>query len=355
MKFYTTILFLFSLSLSGNTQVGGKHIYKFIDLPVSPRNTALSNSLIATLDQDNNSAWINPALINPQMAGRVSFNYNFHLAQIKSGFLTYADSIKSIKTLIVYGLNFIQYGDFLAADAMGNINGEFKASEYAFQIGASRSFFPNVTFGTNLKVINSRLESYNSFGLSLDLGVYYDKPDKLTSWGFVVRNMGIQFAQYSEGPKEKLPFDIQLGFSKSFKHLPFRLYTTFHHLHRWNLLFDIPDSDVDNTIIGLEETPPSRINMTIDNIFRHFIFGGEFFLGKNDNLALRFGYNHQRKKELSVSPFRSLAGFSGGFGFKVKEIQIDFGFGVFHLAGSNTHLGISTSLDDLFNKNKVRF
>ena len=336
-------------------QVGGKQIYSFLNLPTSPRMTALGGNNLTVSDDDLSLSWNNPALINTTMSGRAAINYNFHLAKIKSGFVGYADSLKLTKSIVVFGLDFIGYGDFDATDVMGNITGTFVANEYAFQIGTSKALLPNLTAGANLKIISSRFEAYNSFGFGFDLGIYYDKPEKLSGWGFVVRNLGLQLSAYQGGNRENLPFDIQLGYSKSLKHLPFRFSAVIHHLHRWNLLFDIPDSDIDNTLIGLEPSEPSRIGMTIDNIFRHVIFNGEFLLGANQNLILRFGYNHMRKKEMTVSPYRSFAGFSAGFAFRVKTLQVSYGFGTYHLAGSNNHIGISTSLDNLFHKKKIDF
>jgi len=61
---------------------------------------------------------------------------------------------------------------------------------------------------------------------------------------------------------------------------------------------------------------------------------------------LRFGYNHQLKQELKVSPFTSFNGFSIGFGFKVKKIAFDYGFGSVHLAGGMNHLSLSTNFSE---------
>ena len=340
---------------TGLAQVGGKHVFKFLDLPSSPRVTALGGNMISLSDEDVALTWHNPAVINSQMEGNISFNYNFHLAGIKSGYLGYVDSLKLIKSHVAFGLNFARYGDFPQTDEFGNITGEFNANEYAFQVGINREFLPNVFLGANLKLITSRLESYNSFGMAADLGFFYNQPEKLRSWGFLLRNIGAQFTAYHQGPLERIPFDIQLGLSKKLEHIPFRFSFIAHHLHRWNLLFDIPGSDVDNVIIGFEEPETSRFGMIVDNLFRHLIFNGEFLLGKNDNLSIRLGYNHQRAKELAVIPYRSLAGFSGGVAFKVKSFQLSYGFGVQHIAGSNNHIGIATSIADLLSNKKVSF
>jgi len=57
-----------------------------------------------------------------------------------------------------------------------------------------------------------------------------------------------------------------------------------------------------------------------------------------------------RRKELSLSNFRSLAGFSAGFGLRIKEIYINYGLGYFHLAGAANHISIRTDLGRFFRK-----
>jgi len=48
----------------------------------------------------------------------------------------------------------------------------------------------------------------------------------------------------------------------------------------------------------------------------------------------------------SVSGFSSLAGFSFGAGFKIKQFRIDYGHQVYHIAGGVNHIGISTSFQE---------
>jgi hypothetical protein len=98
-------------------------------------------------------------------------------------------------------------------------------------------------------------------------------------------------------------------------------------------------------VIGEEPKEKSQFSQELDNAVRHLIFGGEFLLGKQENLHLRLGYNHQRRKELSVSSLRSFAGFSLGLGIRIKQFSIDYGFATYHIAGSTNHIGITTNLD----------
>ena len=101
-------------------------------------------------------------------------------------------------------------------------------------------------------------------------------------------------------------------------------------------------------LFGEEQPKENKASAAIDNFFRHLVFNGEFLLGKNEGLRLRLGYNHLRKRELTVRNYRSLAGFSGGVGVKIKRFRVDFGYASYHLAGGVVHLGIGTNLRDFF-------
>lgn len=345
------LLFLLLISFSAEAQVGGEEVFTFIKLPGSSRTTALGGYQIAVFDDDQNLALNNPALLNPRMHQSLSFNHNFHYAGIQNGFASYAHHSDSLNLTFHGGFQYINYGDFVLADDRGNIEGEFKANELAFVVGAGRKINERMHLGMNLKLISSSLESYNSFGIAGDLGATYQSGDGSAIFAVALKNIGGQLSKYHEtAPSEVIPFDLQFAISKRLKYLPFRFTIVAHDMHRWNLLFDSPISDEQASLIGEDPTEPSRFNEQLDNFFRHFVFSGEFLLGKNENFNLRFAYNHQVKQELSVPNARSLAGFSMGFGFRVSKFKLDYGIGVHHIAGSVKHIGISTNLSRFGNK-----
>jgi hypothetical protein len=121
-------------------------------------------------------------------------------------------------------------------------------------------------------------------------------------------------------------------------------------MQQWSVRYDDPNNVQSESIFEDEPTETSAFNEGVDNFFRHFIFNGEFLLGKTQGLKIRFGYNHLRRKELSLSNFRSLAGFSGGLGLRIKGFNIDYGVGYYHLAGAANHLSIRTDLGRFFKK-----
>lgn len=325
-------------------QLGGLNTYEFLNLSPSARVTSLGANLITVVDDDVNLAYANPSLLNEQMHHQISFNHNFHLAGIGHGYAAYGQHIQSINTTFHAGIQYVDYGDFDQTDEMGNVLGTFSPAEYALTIGAARPVYERLTVGANLKLITSQFEGYNSFGVSTDLaGVFQDTASQFTAT-LVFKNVGTQISTYREDNLEALPFEIQIGISKRLRYLPFRFSVIFQQAQRWNIIYDDPDSDEPTLFLGEEESQNSDVSMFFDNLFRHFIFNGEFLFGKSENFRVRVGYNHFRRKELSVENYRSLAGFSFGAGIKIYRFRLDYGYGSFHLGGGVNHLTISTNL-----------
>ncbi len=323
-------------------QIGGDNIYEFLNLPTSARITALGGKHIAVRDSDLAFAFSNPGVLNKEMHHQLTFNHSFHLADIGHGYAGYGRYIEKLNTAFHLGVQYISYGNFKATDEFGTINGTFKASEYALALGGARTIYERLDVGVNLKAIISQLESYNSFGLTTDLSAVYHIDEKGFTATLLFKNAGGQISTYQDN-REKAPYELLLGVSKKLKHLPFRFSITVQHLERWNLSYDNPNAQENNFLF--DEIRPNN-NEWIDNLFRHFIFSGEFLFGKGENFRLRFAYNHFRKQELSVQNLRSLAGFSGGIGFKIKQFRFSYGLGVYHLGSSSSHFSIATSLNE---------
>jgi hypothetical protein len=329
-------------------QPGGKHAYEFLNLPASARITALGGHLISVQDEDVTLALANPATLNDKMHNRLSFSHNFHFADIQNGYIAYGRKIEKWGLNTHIGIQYIKYGDFTYSDILGNQNGTFSAGETAFVLGASKKVAERITIGTNIKGVFSNLESYSSTGLLMDVGVNYAKDSSGLILSLLVKNMGTELTTYT-GTKYGTPLDVQIGISKRLKYLPFRFSIIGQKLHIANLRYDDPDKTTQTDIFGA----PIKVNKfgdAIDNLFRHLVFNGEFMLGKNENLRLRFGYNHLRRKELSLSTFRSLSGFSLGFGIKINAFKLDYGVGYYHIAGATNHISVSTDLGKFFKK-----
>ena len=343
-----TVLFLAMLCFGQavNAQLGGNHVYEFLNLAPSARVTALGGNLITVADDDVNLAFANPALANAGMSQQLSFNHNFHVAGISNGYAAFGQHIDRWKMTFHGGMQYISYGTFDATDEIGNVTGEFKAAEYAFTLGAAQQVYDKVSVGANLKFVTSNFESYNSVGLVGDLGAYYQDTAKLFTMALVLKNIGGQLTTYTPDNRESVPYEMQVGLSKRLRYLPFRVSVIYHNLNRWNVLYDDPNQEENILFIGEGSDVENPAQVWFDNFSRHFIFNGEFLLGKKENFRMRLGYNHLIRKELQVSNFRSLGGFSLGFGIKINRFRLDYGRGFYHLGGGVNHLTISTNFNE---------
>lgn len=323
---------------------GGRYTYSFLTLPNAARVTGLAGTLISVQDDDVNLAFANPASLNEASSGNISISHQFHFADIQQTYFAYGHALKKWGIHSHAALHHINYGEFNYGDEIGRLDGSFSASETALILGASHSIQNKLHLGANIKNIFSSLESYNSYGLALDLGAIYYIDSAYTSLGLVVKNIGGEVVSYHSDHRSA-PFDIQIGFTKRLKHLPFRFGVVFNQLHQWDVRYDDPNLNQDSNVFG-ENPTQSNFQKNTDNFFRHLTFNGEFLLGRNQNLRLRGGYNHIRRKELSVQSLRSMAGFSLGLGLKISYFKLDYGVGFHHIAGGTHHLSLSTNLKE---------
>jgi hypothetical protein len=204
------------------------------------------------------------------------------------------------------------------------------------------------TVGAQVKSIFSHFAEYNSFGLALDLGAHYRSLDKYTQLSIVVRNFGRQLVTYTPDTRESLPLEVQLGFVKSFEHLPLKISVVAHNLQQPDLTYRDPsipiltnDPLTGDTIIQRKEIG--------DKIMRHLILGAELNLTKN--IAFRIGYNYMRRQEMKVDTRIGTVGISWGIGLNLRKFRIDYGRSAYHLAGSPNNLSFVFNLSEFNSRN----
>jgi hypothetical protein len=230
------------------SQTGGQRVYSFLNLPSSARVTAGGGAVMALTDADVSLSYHNPALLNRQMHGRITASTAAYYAGINFGYFGYAHNIKNI-VMMQGGIQYLAYGTFKGADVTGNENGTFKANEIALHAGVSRTYGTKYHYGMNLKLISSSYESYSSFGLSTDwAAAYFDSARNFTA-SLLIKNIGFQFKPYIKGNRDPLPVDIQLGFSKRLKHVPFRIGVVAHSLNRFNMRYE-DNTEQTNVVFG---------------------------------------------------------------------------------------------------------
>ncbi|MEL7118757.1 MAG: type IX secretion system protein PorQ [Bacteroidota bacterium] len=329
-----------------NAQFGGFFNYKFISLPNSARVSALGGNLITVMDDDINLAYANPSLLNPQMHQQIGFSHSFHMADINHGYVAMGLHNEKLATTFYGGIHYMGYGELQLTNEFFQNLGTFKANEVALTVGAGRMVDERVSLGANVKFINSRLEAYSSSALAADIAATYSDTASNFTAALVIKNAGFVLSSYTdlENSSEELPFEIQLGISKKLRYLPFRFSIIMTNLQRWDLRYDDPNQVDDPGFFGEGDT--NNDSPFIDNLFRHFVFNGEFLIGKRENFRMRVGYNNFLRQDLNVDEFASLAGFSFGFGIKVNRFRLDYGRMTYHIAGGTNHLSVSTNLQE---------
>jgi hypothetical protein len=342
IKFLSLLLLLQSANIVLG-QIGGRNSFEFLRLPVSARSTSLGGTTMATKDEDVTLAICNPASLTDTMRGNLSLNYNFHFAGINFGYAGAGIKLPFTNLSGHVSASFANYGEFIAADETGTKLGTFSGSESAFTIGASYPLAERIRVGMNLKLASTAIEQYNATGLLTDLGMMYTTNEGRTHVAATITNFGAEL-ETLDGKKYGTPLDIQIGISNRLQYLPLRFSVIFHRLQRWGIRYDDPNFQDSETFLGEEQEESSSFSKNLDNLFRHAILSGEFSIGKSGGLKVRGAYNHLRRRELSLSQFRSLAGFSMGVGLKINRFRIDYGVGYHHLAGGTNHLSISTNL-----------
>ncbi len=350
-KFKATIFVFISLiiSLSAQSQTGGNGVYKFLELTNSARVAGLGGINVSLNDADLNLTFHNPAILNEDMDNHFILNYISYFADIKYGYSGYAMNLNKYGSFSA-GIHYVDYGKFIAADETGQITGDFKASEYAFNLIWSKKLTAKLTAGVNIKPVISQLETYKSFGIASDLGLNYFDREKQLSAGLTVKNIGTQITPYYPGHYEKLPFDLQVGLSKKTAHAPFRIHLTAHHLYKWNLLYEIPSEST--SPIADKSQNGTKLSRFLDNGMRHLIVGVELVPFKSFYVSA--AYNHKMRKELSLLDSGGATGFSWGFGLKLKRFSLSYGRAIYHAAGASNHFSLSLFINELSKKSVAK-
>ena len=319
-------------------QIGGRSTYQFLSLVTSPRQAALGGKVLTIYDDDVNQAQFNPASINPEMHNQLGLNYGSYHGEVSYGTASYAYTYDQHLQTFQAGITYVNYGNFDGYDENGQATNSFTGSEVALSLGYAYNIpFTNFYIGANAKAISSSLETYNSLGGAIDLGVVFLDKKNDVNWAVVVRNMGTQFTTYS-GIKEKLPLEVMIGVSQELDNVPIRWHLTLENLQQWNIAFSNPVRG-QSSLDGSEA--PEKTSF-VNNALRHLIFGVELFPKRAFNV--RLGYNFRRGEELRILDNRNFSGISVGFGLKMNRIKFNYSYSRYTLAANTSLFGLTLNL-----------
>ena len=349
--FFFAILFASTYPVTAQV-TGGQHTMEFLRLPNAPHVSAIGGINVANADRDIAFAIQNPSLARPGLHNELSINYNSYYSGISIANLQYGYHVPKIKTSFALGVQYLNYGNFVQTDLIGNQLGNFRANEFALTLAASRQYKQKWRYGVAMKFANSTLYNKTASALLFDIGVNYYDTGSLWMIGAVAKNMGFMLNKYNPANSaEPLPFDLQIGISKRLKNVPLRLMVTMHHLYEWNIRYNNPADAANTNVFGGADSNAKKKTYFSDKLFRHFIFGGELVIAKR--LIISGAYNHLRRSELAIEDRTALAGFSFGAGINLNKFQVHYARSYYHVAGAYNEFGISMSLNKITGLGKL--
>ena len=324
------------LVVVSNAQVG-KSAFDFLNLPVSSHANSLGGNNISIIEEDVSMVRYNPALLGPEMDMIIDLNYMRYMAATNSAGAMFAKAAGD-RGAWSTGLQYVGYGKLTEADATGNILGTFSAKDMVISGGYAHDFGARWRGGFQAKLIYSAYAEYSSVALAVDVGLNYYNPNKEFSMSLVFKNLGGQLKRFTEA-HERLPWDIQFGFSKTMRSVPIRWSVTADHLTQWSLPYTKPRTDE----FSNEEVLETK-DTFFSNFFRHMIFGVEYVPSRNFYVAL--GYNYKNYTDMLRYGRNFFSGFTFGTGVQVKMVGLGVSVANRHVSGTMFMFNLNMRLNE---------
>ena len=306
---FTIFLGLFSTILQAQDS---QTEYNFLRLPISAHAAALGGDNITIIEDDPSLMFSNPALaasVSDMTVGLSYMNYMKGANYMGASFT----KAMSDKATLAGGIQYMNYGKMKEVDENNVQLGEFNASEIAVEAIFSYELAKNLVGGITGKFITSYIGSYNSIAVGVDLGLNWYDPEREWSVSAVAKNLGGQVKAYDDN-FGNMPFDLQLGVSKTFAALPVRVSATLVDLTHFNYRF-----------------------------INHLNLGAEVLL--SESLWIGGGYNFRRANDMKIGvgddESSHGAGFSFGGGINLERFKLNLSYGKYHAASSSIMVNLA--------------
>lgn len=333
------------LGFSARAQtLGGSSVFQFVNLPNTPRLTALGGVNVSHPANDIGLAFHNPALLTHQMHGQVNLVFNDFIAGIQVFHLSGGYSSDRLKTNFLAGITYFNYGTVSSTDASGNVLGSFRPRDWVVQLGASRQYLEKWRYGASLKFLSSGYGQYRSNGIAVDVGVLYSDTTRLFTASVLVRNMGFQIRKYPGAGVEDMPFDLQAGITKRLASAPVSFSLSAGRLHRFDLTYN-------DTAFNNENGYPngSEKRFSWSKLISHFVVGATIYMG--DRVEVHTGYNFLRRKDLAVpGGSNGLSGFSMGATVLLNGLQVSYARAYYQGGSAYNQFGLHLPLANYFDR-----
>lgn len=332
----STILTI-SASLTAAAQ-NGTNSYSYLDISSSSHVYGLGGLNISIVDGDINTIDLNPALLGQEMDNEIGLNYMHYIGSSNLAGVRYAKAAGN-RGAWSLGIQYLGYGSMKETDEAGAILGSFSPLDAEFSFTYSHDITDKLRGGIDVKYLYSSYAEFTAMAIATDLGINYYDVDRDLSMSLVLANLGGQIKKFNN-QHENLPFDIRLGWSKTFGDFPIRFSVTAWNLTKWKLPYYETGDGTTTQDLSLKENFKS-------NLFRHLIFGADFV--NNDNFYIGLGYNYKVRTDMSTYSRSILSGFSLCGGIKVKSFDIGIAFAQPHTGATTFMLNLALGLNELLN------
>ncbi|MDR1407776.1 MAG: type IX secretion system protein PorQ [Tannerella sp.] len=322
------ILWLFPLMLRAQD---GDRVFTFLRYPTSSHVNALGGHSVSLIERDPSLIFHNPALLGGEMDGMVNLNYMNYISDISIGSAAFTKALGERSAWGV-GATFISYGKMKEVSAEHVVSGDFSAKDLSLNGFFSYDLTDSWRGGVSFKALYSNLAEYTSFGIAVDAGLSYYDPEKGFAYGVAIKNAGAQLKGY-DSKREKLPWDIQMGFTKKMEHAPIRISVTAMYLNRWKFKY------TDATLTATATTDDTFVQ----TLAKHLVFGVDWI--PSENFWLGAGFNPKANMDMKLRDGgNGLGGFSVGAGFKISRFTVDASAARYHPSAYSLMLSVSTTL-----------
>ena len=289
--------------------------YNFLKLPVSAHAAALGGDNISIIEDDESMIFNNPALLSSVSDKTINLNYMNYMSGANTASAAFNRIIKE-RASVAASAQFIDYGKMKEMDENNVQTGEFSAKDISIAGYFSYMLTERIAGGITAKFVTSYIGDYNSIAMGIDLGLNYYDPDKEWSVSLVAKNLGGQMKAYDD-QYDRMPIDVQLGASKRFAHMPFRISATLVDLNHLDYKF-----------------------------INHLVMGADIII--SPTIWVGVGYNFRRANEMKITEADGSsshgAGLSFGAGINLERFKLNLAYGKYHVSSSSILINLAYSL-----------
>ena len=310
--FFATVLLCLTLLAEAQES---QTVYNFLRLPVSAHVAALGGDNTTLAEDDATLVFHNPALINNVTDRTLNLNFMTYMEGAATGSASFVRAAGELGTWGVTG-QYMNYGTMKETNTSGQQTGEFSAKDIVVGGAFAYALSERFTGGITAKFVASYIGQYNSLGAAVDLGLNYYNDESELSISAVARNLGGQLSAY-EDEFERLPLDLQIGFTKRLLRSPLRLSASLVRLNDWEHGFG-----------------------------KHLVIGADIILSPQFYIAA--GYNAMRASEMKINTADDSsahgAGLSIGGGLQLERLKLHVAYSKLHVSANSLLINLSYSL-----------